>query len=102
METFSLSEVGLETVATAAARKGWAPKTVQNWIAAGLLAACPVGGGRGTLLLRVADVDAFTPPVREDGRGRPLTVRKRRRRKAEPAAEPAPPTRNERRRGRAG
>lgn len=62
-----MSEVGLETVAEACARKGWAPKSFQNWVAHGLIAAAKVGPGRGTLLVRVADVDGFTPPPR----GRP-------------------------------
>jgi hypothetical protein len=60
----SLSEFGLETVTVACARKKWSPKSVQNWVRAGLIPAVPVGGGRGTYLLRVADVDAFAPPAR--------------------------------------
>jgi hypothetical protein len=106
---FFLADVGLETVAEAAARRGWAPKTVQNWIARGLLAACPVGPGRGVYLLRVADVDALVPPEREDGRGRPLAVRKKRKPRTKPAPRPAaavqPPAAvrpGKRRRGRTG
>jgi hypothetical protein len=93
MLEFSLSDVGLETVGEASARKGWSPKTIQNWINAGLLAACRVGSSRGTLLLKTADVDAFIPPSREDGRGRPLTVRKTRKPKhAKPNGDPPKPT----------
>ena len=64
MREISLSEFGLETVAGACARKKWSPKSVQNWVKAGLLPAVPVGAGRGTYLLRVADVDAFETPRR--------------------------------------
>lgn len=64
-----LGDFGLETVAQACARKGWAAKSVQNWIRAGLIPAVAVGGGRGsgTFLLRAKDVNEFTPPPR----GRP-------------------------------
>jgi hypothetical protein len=77
-----LSEFGLETVAEACARKGWAPKSVQNWVKANLLPVVPVGSGRGTYLLRRSDVDAFTKPPR----GRPKA-------KPDPAPKPAPKTR---------
>jgi hypothetical protein len=76
MREFSLAEVGVETVGEASARKGWAPKTIQNWIARGLIRAKKVGPARGVLLVLIAEVDAFEPPVREDRRGRPLTNRK--------------------------
>jgi len=89
MAEFFLSDVGLETVGEACARRGWAPKTLQNWIARGLIAACKVGSGRGFLLLRTADVDALVPPVREDGRGRPMTPRKPRKPKTLHAKEAA-------------
>jgi hypothetical protein len=68
MRELSLSEFGLERVADACARKGWAAKTVQNWIGKGLLPAVVLGTGRGaTYLVRIEDVDAFEPPPR----GRP-------------------------------
>jgi hypothetical protein len=64
----SLAEFGLELVSEACARKGWAAKTVQNWIRAGLLPAVVLGTGRGaTFLVRIKDVDDFEPPPR----GRP-------------------------------
>ena len=53
----------------------WAPKTVQNWVRAGLIPALVVGSGRGggSYLLRTKDVDAFEPPPR----GRPPGKKKR-------------------------
>lgn len=78
VQEIPLGDFGLETVSQACARKGWAAKSVQNWIRAGLIPAVAVGGGRGsgTFLLRTKDVDAFAPPPR----GRPPKV----------AREPAP------------
>jgi hypothetical protein len=58
-----LAEFGLVTVAEACAARGWAAKTVQNWINAGLLPAVVIGAGRSArFLLRRADVDGFAPP----------------------------------------
>jgi hypothetical protein len=60
-----LSDFGLETVAEVCARKGWAPKTVQNWIRWELIPVVPVGTGRSAkFLVRSSDVDAFEPPKR--------------------------------------
>jgi hypothetical protein len=74
----SLSEFGLETVADVVARKGWAPKTVQNWINAGLLPAVVIGAGRSArFLLRTADVDAFAPPPRGPKPGNKNAVKKK-------------------------
>ena len=77
-----LSEFGLLTVDGAAALRGWRVRTVQKWIADGLLpAVCAGKGRRGVYLLREKDVRAFTPPTR----GRPTssatrkTVRNRKR-----------------------
>lgn len=69
MRELPLSRFGLMTVGEACARYGWAAKTVQNWVRAGLLPAVVVGAGRGggSFLLPAADVEAFTPPPR----GRP-------------------------------
>jgi|GEM_PF-2955395 len=68
MREIPLSEFGLMTVADVCAEKGLAPKTVQNWINAGLLPVVVVGSGRSAkFLLREEDVKAFTPPAR----GRP-------------------------------
>lgn len=65
MREIPLSEFGLVTVAEAVAAKGWAAKTVQNWINAGLLPAVVIGAGRSArFLLRRSDVDAFTAPPR--------------------------------------
>lgn len=65
---FELAEVGLISVKDAAERRGWSVKSVQNWIAAGLIPCAVAGGGMRTVfLLRLADVDAFTEPPR----GRP-------------------------------
>lgn len=104
MIEFSLADVGLETVGEAAARKGWLTKTIQNWIGRDLIAAARVGSGRGVLLVKIADVDAFTPPEREDGRGRPLEHKPRKRRAKAAAADQAPAAARPRkaRRGRAG
>lgn len=82
-----LGDFGLETVAQACARKGWAAKSVQNWIRAGLIPAVAVGGGRGsgTFLLRTRDVDTFAPPPR----GRPkLQQEPESRSPKKPAAKP--------------
>lgn len=72
------SEYGLETVAEAANRRRWAVRSVQNWIMAGLLrVVCAAEGRRGVYLLRIKDVDAFTPPLRgrppvkESAKGKP-------------------------------
>jgi hypothetical protein len=72
MRLLPLSDFGLETVQEVSQRKGWSPKTIQNWIAAELLPAVMVGSGRSTFLLRTIDVDAFTPPPR----GRPPLQKK--------------------------
>lgn len=65
MREIPLSEFWLVTVAEVAAARGWAPKTVQNWVNAGLLPAVVIGAGRSArFLLRQTDVDAFTPPPR--------------------------------------
>lgn len=72
MVEIPLSEFGLMTVAEACAAKGWAAKTVQNWIGAGLLPAVVIGAGRSArFLLRKSDVKAFVPPPR----GRPPSSR---------------------------
>ncbi len=71
MKEFPLAESGLIAVKDAADRKGWAVKSVQNWINAGLLPVAIAGAGmRRTYLLRIVDVDAFTPPAR----GRPVST----------------------------
>lgn len=78
MKEFSLSEHGLETVADACARKGWAARSVQNWINAGLLSVAVVGSGRTRkFILRKADVDAFVLPTRGAPRKTPKPTRKR-------------------------
>jgi hypothetical protein len=64
MQKIPLSDHGLVTVAGVCASKGWSAKTVQNWVRAGLLAAVPLGSGRGMFLLRIADVESFVPPPR--------------------------------------
>jgi hypothetical protein len=65
---FDLRAHGIETLGAACKRKKWAHPTAQKWVAAGLLPAVKVGPGRGVLLVRVADVDAFErPPM-----GRPV------------------------------
>jgi len=62
------ASVGLMSVEEAAAARGWAARSVQNWIKAGLLPVVIAGGGMRTVyLLRAKDVEAFTPPPR----GRP-------------------------------
>lgn len=62
------SDYGLMTVEEAAARRGWAVRTVQKWILDGLLpVVCAGHGKRGVYLLRQKDVDGFEPPAR----GRP-------------------------------
>ncbi|WP_439622334.1 helix-turn-helix domain-containing protein [Gemmata sp.] len=59
----ALKDVGLLSVADAAAELGAAPRTVQKWIADGLLPVVVAGGGMRTVyLLRAADVKGFTPP----------------------------------------
>lgn len=61
-----LSEVGLETVEQAAARRGQAPATVRRLVAVGQIPAVIVGSGRSArYLVRPADVDAV--PVRGAG-----------------------------------
>lgn len=73
MREIPLSEFGLESVPDVCVRKGWAAKTVQNWINGGLIPAVVIGAGRSArFLLRTTDVDAFTPPPR----GRPPAVKK--------------------------
>ena len=63
-----LSKYGLVTVDDAAATKGWAVRSVQNWIAAGLIPFVRAGTGRRCVyLLREEDVKTFIPPAR----GRP-------------------------------
>jgi hypothetical protein len=84
MRPISLAKFGLETVADACARKGWAPKTVQNWVNAGLMPAVPVGGGRGTFLLVIEEVNGFTPPPR----GRPPLADPPQPAKKKPARKP--------------
>lgn len=72
---FSLASVGLIDVRGACERRKWNAKSVQNWINAGLLPACfATGSKRRTFLLRIADVDAFTPPPR--GRPKPAAQKK--------------------------
>jgi len=73
----SLAEFGLETVADVCARKGWAAKTFQNWVKADLLPVVPVGGGRGTYLLRKTDIDSFTPPPRGRPKAEPEEPKKK-------------------------
>lgn len=73
-----LAEVGLLSVADAAERRGWSVSAVQKWVQAGLIPVVVAGGGmRSTHLLRIKDVDAFTPPPR----GRPPAGAKRGRKK---------------------
>lgn len=68
MREIPLSEFGLVTVADVCAARGWASKTVQNWIRAELLPVVVIGSGRSAkFLLRESDVKAFVPPAR----GRP-------------------------------
>lgn len=68
-----LSDFGLATVPEVCEWKGWAAKTVQNWVHAGLLPAVVLGTGRGsTFLVRRKDVEGFTPPPR----GRPKAEEK--------------------------
>jgi hypothetical protein len=75
LKEIPLSDFGLETVADAASRRGWTVRTVQNWIALGLIAAVRAGTGqRAVFLLRTADVDKFVPPLRGP---RPPEKRKR-------------------------
>jgi hypothetical protein len=70
---FPLSDAGLIAVKDAADRRGWAVKSVQNWINAGLIPFTVAGGGMRTVfLLWIKDVDAFTPPPR----GRPAKADK--------------------------
>jgi excisionase family DNA binding protein len=69
MREIPLSELGLISVADAAARMGCTVRSVQRWIALGnLAAAVAASGNRRTYLLRIADVDAFQ--VRPVGRPR--------------------------------
>jgi hypothetical protein len=78
-----LSEVGLLSVADAAARKGVALRTFQKWVQDGLVPAVVAGGGmRAVHLFRPADVDAAVPPTR----GAPRKVKSLPARK--PAAKP--------------
>ena len=59
------AELGLMTVSEAAELRGWVVRTVQKWIADGLLpVVCAGDGRRGVYLLRVKDVKTFTPPTR--------------------------------------
>lgn len=68
MQELNLSDFGLETLAAACARKGWAVPTAQKWVQKGLLPVVVIGTGRSAKhLVRPRDVDAFTPPPR----GRP-------------------------------
>ena len=70
-----LSEFGLVTVDEAAKMRGCAVRTVQKWVADGILPAlCAGKGRRGVYLLR-----AFTPPPR--GRPAPSATRSSKRRK---------------------
>jgi hypothetical protein len=65
-----LAQFGLETVAEACDRKGWAHRSVQNWINGDLLPCVVIGVGKSAkYLVRKTDVDAFVPPPR----GRPPT-----------------------------
>lgn len=67
VDEIPLSSFGLETVPQVSARKGkgWSPKTVQNWVNAGLLPAVVLGTGRGSMfLVRTVDADKFVPPPR--------------------------------------
>lgn len=91
MREIPLSEFGLATVAEVCARKGWAPKTVQNWIRSGLLAAAVVGSGRSAkYLLRLADVEDLVPPRRGAPPGNRNAARKKKgRRRARGVARAA-------------
>ena len=65
MRVLPLSDFGLVTVPEACALRGWAAKSVQNWVRAGLMPAVVVGTGRSAkFLLRRSDVAAFVPPRR--------------------------------------
>ena len=67
------SEYGLETVHEAATRRRLKVRSVQNWIAAGLLpVVCAGTSRRRVYLLRIKDVDAFKPRPR----GRPPAEKK--------------------------
>lgn len=78
MREVPLADVGLLSVAEAAARLDVAERTVQKWIQDGLLPVVVAGGGMRTVhLVRLADVKAFEPPPR----GRPH--------KEEPVKKPA-------------
>jgi hypothetical protein len=65
IETYSLADVGLMTVAEAAELKGKGPRAVQRWIADGHLKPVAlhvgVGGNRVMYLLKIKDVEAFEP-----------------------------------------
>ena len=64
----SLESLGLISVEDAAALKGVTPRSVQRWIADGLLPAIQAGSGNKLVyLLRRRDVERFTVPAR----GRP-------------------------------
>ena len=79
-----LSEVGLCTPEEAAARRlpPVAVRTVQRWIENGYLPAYPVGTGRyRRFLLRIKDVDAFTPPSAGAPEGNQFAKKKRGRKK---------------------
>lgn len=68
MKIITLAELGLCTVEEAAAKRGCDPATVRRWASRGEIPCVVVGTGRSAkYLLRVADVDAFTPAPR----GRP-------------------------------
>lgn len=58
-----LSAFGLMTVEEACAARSWVPRTVQKWLTDGKLPAVRIGAGKRTVyLLRVTDVNSFTPP----------------------------------------
>lgn len=59
----TLADLGLETCGRAAARRGCDPATVRRWVSLGWIPAAVVGSGRTAVyLVRVSDVDRFTPP----------------------------------------
>ena len=68
-----LSEVGLLTVAHVAARLGrCTARSVQNWIADGLLPVVIASSGRRSVfLVREKDLASFTRPTR----GRPVEIK---------------------------